>query len=536
MASIRRATGTLLWLPLCLGLAGSGAPDTYIRTDEPGTTICAGVSDQEPSGRYDLHIRGGLVIDGSGSPARRVDILVRDDTIAWIGEEVPGDLDADRIIDASGMYVTPGFIDAHTHGDPFSTPDFENFLAMGVTTISLGQDGSSPGGADIDGWMRRVDELDLGLNIVLYVGHGTVRSLAGVELGRTATTSETEEMARLIGEAMDAGCFGLSTGLEYRPGWFAELNELVGIALPIAEYGGLVMSHVRNEDDDAIEASINELIAQGAGSGSAVHISHIKVVYGAGEGRAEEVLGFMEEGRRQGVKVTADIYPYLASYTGIGIVFPDWALAPNDYRSVVADRRAELAAYLRERVKKRNGPEATLFGSGRWSGRTLFEAAAELGKPFEDVLIDDIGPGGAGAAYFVMDAALQDRLLIDPSIMISTDGSPGMRHPRGYGAFARIIRKYVMEQGVVSLEEAVRKMSGLTAATIGLDRLERGLLKEGYAADILIFDPESVLDHATFEHPHRLATGFTHIIVNGRIVREYGEMTGEQSGRMLRRR
>jgi len=355
-------------------------------------------------------------------------------------------------------------------------------------------------------------------------------------LGRTASVSEIADMARLIGEAMDAGCFGLSTGLEYRPGWFAEQDELVGIAVPVAEQGGLVMSHIRNEDEDAIETSINELIAQGAGSGSAVHIAHIKVVYGRGEGGADKILGFMEEGRRHGVKVTADIYPYLASYTGIGIVFPDWALAPNDYRTVVEERRAELAVFLRERVTKRNGPEATLFGSGRWSGWTLAEVAAELGKPFEDVLIDDIGPGGPGAAYFVMDADLQDRLLLDPRIMISTDGSPEMRHPRGYGAFARIIRKYVVEQEVLSLEQAVHKMSGLSAATIGLDRLERGLLKEGYAADILVFDPESVLDHATFEQPHRLATGFTHVIVNGQIVREYGDMTNERSGRMLRRR
>ncbi|MFC1629382.1 amidohydrolase family protein [Gemmatimonadota bacterium] len=536
MTSIRRAKGTLLWLPLCFVLIGAGAHGIGMHAEIPVIQLSSGASDQEPSGRYDLHLRGGWIIDGTGSPARRADILVRDDRIAWIGVEVPGDLSVERIIDASGMYITPGFIDAHTHGDPFSTPDFENFLAMGVTTISLGQDGSSPGRADIEGWMRRVDDLDLGLNIVLYVGHGTVRRLAGVELGRTATDSETEAMASLIGEAMDAGCFGLSTGLEYRPGWFAEQDELVGIALPVAVQGGLVMSHVRNEDEDAIHASIDELIAQGAGSGSAVHIAHIKVVYGAGQGRAEEVLGFMEEGRRQGVNVTADIYPYLASYTGISIVFPDWALAPNDYRTVVADRRAELAVYLRERVMKRNGPGATLFGTGEWSGRTLLEVAADLGKPFEDVLIDDIGPGGAGAAYFVMDADLQDRLLLDPRIMISTDGSPEMRHPRGYGAFARIIRKYVVEQKMLKLEEAVYKMSGLTAATIGLDRLDRGLLKEGYAADIIIFDPVSVLDHATFEQPHRFATGFTHVIVNGRIVRESGEMTDERSGRMLRHR
>jgi len=343
-------------------------------------------------------------------------------------------------------------------------------------------------------------------------------------------------MAELVESAMGAGCFGLSSGLEYRPGWFADRAELSGIGRPVARNGGLVMSHIRNEDDDAIRGALDELLTQGRDSGCAVHVAHIKVVHGSGAARAEEILRQLAGARRQGVSVTADIYPYLASYTGISIVFPDWALPPHDYEQVATARRDDLAEYLRQRVSKRNGPEATLLGTGPWTGKTLAEVARELDKPFEDVLIDDLGPGGTSAAYFTMEAGLQERLLIDPSIMISTDGSPTMRHPRGYGAFAKVIREYVVEKGLLNLETAVWKMTGLTAVTIGLEEMGRGMLKEGYAADILIFDPGRIRDNATFEEPHRLATGYSQIIVNGLVARENGRATGERGGRMLRRR
>jgi N-acyl-D-amino-acid deacylase len=243
----------------------------------------------------------------------------------------------------------------------------------------------------------------------------------------------------------------------------------------------------------------------------------------------------MQAARTAGLRVTADIYPYNASYTGIGIVFPDWAKPPQDYAQVVKVRRAELAEHLRCRVTSRNGPGATLFGTDPWTGRTLAEVAAELGKPFEDVLIDEIGPDGASAAYFVMDAALQERLLVDPHVMICSDGSPTMQHPRGHGAFARVIRKFVVERKLLTLEEAVHKMTGLAAATIGLERIKRGRLAEGYAADLLVFDPQQVRDNATYRQPHQLATGFAWVIVNGQIARENGKATGVRAGLVLKR-
>jgi N-acyl-D-aspartate/D-glutamate deacylase len=480
-----------------------------------------------------IWIRGGQVIDGTGAPRRTADVLIEGGRIAAIGEIDAGRAAGAQIIDAAGMVVTPGFIDPHAHGDPLESPSLENFLAMGVTTICLGQDGESA--ENIVDWMAAVEKTGPGTNIATFVGHGTIRKLAGVGLQRNPSKRQIARMQTLVREAMHRGCLGLTTGLEYQPGSFADVNELIALARPVAQAGGLVMSHLRSEDDDAIEAALDELFAQCAESGCPAHISHIKVVYGHGAARAERILAQMAAARSQGRRVTADIYPYTASFTGIGIVFPAWAKPPHDYAEVVQTRRAELADHLRRRVTLRNGPKATLLGTDPWSGKTLADVAADLGKPFEDVLIDEIGPSGAQAAYFVMDAELQERLLADPYVMISSDASPTMRHPRGYGAFARVIREYVVERGLLSLEEAVRKMTDLPARTTGLARRQRGRLAPGHAADVLVFDPNAVRDNATYADPHIPASGFAWVIVNGRVARERDRATGVRAGRMLRR-
>jgi N-acyl-D-aspartate/D-glutamate deacylase len=477
-------------------------------------------------------IHGGTVIDGTGAPGRAADVLIRGDTIAKIGAIDKRAVPDARLIDATSKVVTPGFIDAHSHGDPFADHLGENFLAMGVTTICLGQDGSSP--ERLPAWMEKLEKQGAGTNVAMFVGHGTVRDLAGVGLQRDPSPKQIAAMQKLVRDAMRAGCFGLSTGLEYQPGSFAELGELVALAKPVAAAGGIVMSHLRSEDDDAIAAALHELLEQGRLSGCPVHVSHIKVTYGKGAGRAEELLDRLQAARAAGQTVTADIYPYTASFTGINIVFPDWAKPPHDFAEVVRTRRAELEDYLRRRVALRNGPEATLLGTGPWAGKTLAAVAKERDKPFEKVLIDDIGLGGAQAAYFVMDDALQERLLVDPHVMICSDGSATARHPRGHGSFARIIEEFVLEREALSLEEAVYKMSGLTAETIGLAAQRRGRLAEGWAADVLVFDPEQVRARATFEQPHQLATGFDWVIVNGEPVRVNERLTGQRAGRLLR--
>lgn len=482
---------------------------------------------------YDIIIKNGTVIDGTGTPGFIADVLVKGQSITLISNTQSTSLKASKTIDATGKVVTPGFIDNHAHGNPLETPEFRNFSAMGVTTIFLGQDGASP--ANISEWMDKVEAEKTAINIGTYIGHGAVRNQSGVKLDLNPSYWERRKMAALVDKGLKSGCFGLSTGLEYQPGSFSKLNELIAIAKPVGKRGGLVTSHMRNEDDKAIQQSIAELINQGTGAGCAVNISHLKVVYGQGAERAEAILKQMEEAREQGITITADIYPYQASYTGIGIVFPDWAKPPHNYDEIVASRRDELAGYLRNRVLMRHGPEATLLGTAPWAGLTLAQVAAELNKPFEEVLIDDVGPQGASAAYFVMDLELQDRLFLDPFTMACSDGSPSMRHPRGYGSFAKVIRYYVNEKHLLNLEQAIHKMTGLPAKTVGLIELKRGLLQPGFAADILIFDPNSIIDKASFESPHELAEGFDWVIVNGRIVRAEGAFTGEYPGKMLRK-
>ncbi|MCP3916362.1 MAG: amidohydrolase family protein [bacterium] len=472
----------------------------------------------EDESAYDVLIRGGTVIDGTGTAGRRADVAIRGDTVARIGDL--GEARATRVIDATGKLVTPGFIDTHAHGDPRATPAFENFLAMGVTTICLGQDGRSPQD-------RSSPASGLGPNLAWFIGHASVRERAGVPAGTPADAEQRARMAGLVEEALAGGCFGLTTGLEYAGGAAADLDELIAIAEPVGRAGGLVMSHLRSEDDERIDAALDELIAQGRGARCAVHVSHIKVVLGQGAGRAEELLARMDAARAAGLSITADLYPYEASYTGIGILFPPWAKVPHDYERVALERRDELAAHLRARVASRKGPAATLLGTEPWTGRTLAEVAQERGEPFEDFLIA-LGPRGASAAYFVMDLDLQERLLLAPHTMVCSDGSPTMHHPRGYGAFAKVIRFYAHERGSLSIEQAVHKMTGLPARTLGLDEQRRGLLREGWAADVLVIDPTGIRDRATFVDPHALAQGFDCVLVNGAFARE-----GARAGRVL---
>jgi N-acyl-D-aspartate/D-glutamate deacylase len=234
------------------------------------------------------------------------------------------------------------------------------------------------------------------------------------------------------------------------------------------------------------------------------------------------------------------VYPYSASFTGIGIVFPNW-VTPGNFEEIKETRRDELEEYLRNRIAKRNGPEATLFGTAPWAGMTLAEVADSLDKPFEDVLIDEIGPNGASAAYFVMNEEVMKRFLQDPHVMVSSDGSPTMRHPRAYGSFAKIIDNYVNEESILTLEEAIHKMTGLPAETLGLSdpnqvEIPRGLIREGFAADLLIFDPKNVQDVADFENPHQYAEGFDWVFVNGQAVIEEEERNEVRPAGMIRKR
>ena len=472
---------------------------------------------------YDLLITNASIIDGSGSLAADGHILVHDGMIVRAGDFDISEIRAVKTIDAAGRTVTPGFVDVHSRGVPQETPRFDNFLSMGVTTITLGLIGRSPGEGRVGEWMDEVDAVGTGPNVVHFTGHSTLRNLVDAPRRSNPGEEYIARMKEILEASMEAGSFGISFGLEFDPASYADQNELVKLARRAGEHGGMVIGHVRSEDDNRIEEAIQEMLDVAQEAGTDLNISHLKIVYANDTVRAEDVLSLMNDARDAGLTVTADLYPYVASFTTIGIVFPEWARPPNDFDDVVEERRDELAEYLRNRITLRNGPEATLFGTEPWTGMTLAEVSEELGKPFEDVLIEDIGPEGASAAYFVMNEEVMQRFLVDPYVMVSSDGGPEMRHPRGYGSFAKIIRKYVNELNLLGLEEAVHKMSGLPAETLGLSdpaRVEvpRGLIREGFAADLLIFDPDRICDTATFENPHAYAEGFEWVFVNGRPV------------------
>jgi N-acyl-D-aspartate/D-glutamate deacylase len=500
-------------------------------------------ADPLANGPYDLWIAGGTVVDGTGEPGVLADILVRDGRIEFVGPlgpEAAAAIEASERFDAAGLVVAPGFIDAHAHGAPLEDPAFHNFLAMGVTTVVLGQDGGSPEATAFASHLDTVDAARPGVNVAYLVGHGTVRTESGVGFSDPGPEG-LERMAGLVEVGLHAGAFGLSTGLEYDLGSRADLSELTAIAVPVAAHDAVVVSHMRTEDADRVDAALDELIEQGRQSGARVQASHLKIVLESDPAQATALLERMDAARSEGVAVTADVYPYTASYTGIGILFPEWARAPNDYEAVVRERRVELAGHLRRRVESRNGPDATLFGSGEYAGRTLAEVAAEQGRPFEEVLIE-LGPEGASAAYFVMDAGVVRALLADAHTVVSSDGSPSMLHPRGYGSFARVIRHFVVEDGVLSIEEAVRKMTGQTARNYRMDDpavvdVPRGQVREGWAADLVAFDPAEVRDVAAFDDPHQLAEGMQAVWVGGEFALRYGTpLPGPGHGVALRAR
>ncbi|MFQ3198285.1 MAG: N-acyl-D-amino-acid deacylase, partial [Paraglaciecola sp.] len=293
--------------------------------------------------QIDILIEGGRVLDGLGNEATAADVVIVGDTIVYVGETHFSASDRDtrvkQYIDATGRIVSPGFIDLHSHGDPIETPAFENFLAMGVTTITLGQDGESPETADLAAWLDNVATQRIGTNLAMFVGHGTLRTVSGIDRMAIPSTQDMANMLTLLNDTL-AYTFGMSTGLEYNPGLNAQASEMQALAKVVGERDRMIMSHMRNEDDDKLKASIDELLAQG--KFARVHIAHLKSVYGKGSERADEILTWLAEARESGIEVTADIYPYNASYAGVALLFPVWAKSAEQFQLAKSERRAEL--------------------------------------------------------------------------------------------------------------------------------------------------------------------------------------------------
>ena len=485
----------------------------------------------------DMLIRGGRVLDGTGRPTRVADVGITDGRITLVGDG--RDWSARRLIDAHDRVVAPGFIDPHAHGDPLQDTSFANFVTMGVTTITLGQDGETPGyhhapdpkpSLELAAWEAAAGQR-LELNIAPLVGHGSLRWRAGVGLAAIPTAAQLATMQALLDADLGRGAFGMSSGLEYVPGVYSETPELVALARTVGARRGVVMSHMRSEDDDRIEAAIDELVAQGRYAH--VHISHLKIVLGHGIERGRAVLGRIARARAAGVDLTVDVYPYNGGYADISLVFPLWAKTVEQLAAARQTRGAELDAFVRARIEKRNGPGAVLIAEGAHAGRTLAQAAAEADKPFWRFAIEDLGANGPNCAHFTQDEAVQDLFVASPLVAISTDGAPWIAHPRSWGTYPKVLGELVRDRKLLTLEAAVHKMTGYAARCVGLR--DRGRLAPGLAADVVVFDPATIAARATWTQPREPAAGIDWVIVNGAIALADGTPTAERAGRILTR-
>src|SRR5262245_42243662 len=497
---------------------------------------------------YDILIRNARIVDGTGNAWYRAELAVKDGRIAAIGRL--GDASAARVIDAQERVVAPGFIDAHTHveGNVERNPRGDNFLLDGVTTVITGNCGSSQ--LNLAAWFDKLDKLGLGINVASLVGHNSVRREVMGAANRLATPEEIRKMQSLIDRAMREGAVGFSTGLEYIPGTYSNTAEVVALAKAAAAHGGVYTSHMRDEGIREI-AAITEAVNVGKEAGMPVEISHLKIDRRSVWGASEKSLELIEKFRREGVDVVADQYPYDRAATNLGIRLPSWALADGKIKERIADPATrqkiagEMTKYLAEMVE----PEYNFATVARFSpntayeGKTIPEISAMKGKPAGpdgqiETIFDLMEAGGASMTYRLMDEKDIERIMKYPFTAIASDGGVtamgvGNPHPRSYGTNARVLGEYVRVRGVLGLEDAIRRMTSLPARTFGLK--DRGLLREGMAADLVVFDPTKVEDKATYAKPHQYSQGFDFVAVNGKLVVDEGKLTAARPGRALRR-
>lgn len=499
---------------------------------------------------YDLIIRNGKIIDGTGNSWFYGDIGVTDGKIVRIGnlKEATGAQD----IDAKGLIVAPGFIDVHTHieGSEIRIPTAGNFIHDGVTSVITGNCGGSS--SDIADYFRKIDSVKTSINIATLIGHNTVRRAVMGESQRDPTADEQKQMEELVAKSMREGAVGLSTGLIYVPGTYAKTEEVVGLAKASARYGGVYASHIRSEGDHVTEA-IDEAIGIGEAANMPVEISHFKVTYKPNWGRSTQTLQQVENARLRGVDVTIDQYPYVASSTTLSTTVPSWVFSGG--RDSVQWRLNDPASRLKikkEMVetlksKKINSYSYALIAryepDSSYNGKTITEVNKLKGrkpKPMNEAetILDLIGSTErVQMVYFSMNEEDLRRIMQYPFNMFASDAGiarygTNMPHPRAYGTNARVLGMYVRDLKILRLEEAIRRMTSLPATKFNLR--DRGLLREGMAADIVIFDEQQVGDRATFEKPHAYSVGFEYIIVNGQVTAEKGKHTGVRNGVVLK--
>ncbi len=509
------------------------------------------VSSRVHAQRYDIVIRNGRVIDGTGNPWIRADVGIKDGRISTIG---PIDAaNATRTIDASGLIVAPGFIDVHTHveGSLNAQPEAPNFTYDGVTTIITGNCGGSS--ANLQAYFDTLRRQGMSVNVGSLIGHNTVRMKVMKLAFREPTAREQANMEGLVEQAMRDGAVGLSTGLIYTPGTYARTAEVVNLAKVAARYGGIYASHIRNEGQN-VKQAVAEAIQISREAGIPVEISHFKVASKPLWGKSTETVELVEAARREGLDVTVDQYPYTASSTSLASIVPTWALADGDSAVLARFRdpamrakiRTEMLDGLKKNLRKNYEyavvavykPDSTLNGLSistinKQMGRKQ-TAATEA-----DLILDLMERATLNRiqmVYHTMAETDVETILRYPNTMIASDAGvaklgSGMPHPRAYGTNARVLGRYVRERHVIPLEEAIRRMTSLPAQRFRLT--DRGLLRPGYAADLVLFDEKTVSDQATYDQPHAYTTGIPWVLVNGIPVVENGQHTGQRPGQLL---
>ena len=497
---------------------------------------------------YDLLITNARIVDGSGNPWFHADVAIKDGRIARVGRLSRET--ASRTIDARGQILAPGFIDVHTHVESiYSLPAAENFVRMGVTTLVTGNCGTST--TDVAEFLGRIKDKPLAVNLATLIAHGSVRRRV-IGLGdRAPTPEELKQMESVVEQAMKDGAVGLSTGLIYVPGIYAKTDEIVALARVAARYGGLYATHMRNEGDQVADA-IRESIQIGEQAGLPVEISHFKISNKKLWGQSPMTLGLVRDARARGLQVTVDQYAYTASSTSLDSRLPSWLRAGGlqESKKRLADKATRERAIndTKDALKKSGFKDysfavvASYDPDKSFNGKSIAEITKQV-KGKSDVtsqieqMLDMYEAGGAGMIYHGMDEGDVKRIMQEPFTMIASDSGvrqvdESVPHPRGYGNNARVLGHYVRELKLISLEDAIRKMTSLPAQTFGFH--DRGLIREGFAADLVIFDENTIADQATFDKPHQFPVGISYVIVNGAPVFESNQMTAARPGVALR--
>jgi len=497
---------------------------------------------------YDLLIRNARVIDGSGNPWYLADIGVKSGKIAAIGKLISAT--ADRTIDAANRVVTPGFIDVHTHVEDLEKlPRADNYLLDGVTSLVSGNCGGSK--ADLSVWFAALEKQGIGPNLASLYGHNTVRREVMGDANRPATPDEIVKMQALVEKAMLDGAVGFSTGLIYIPGTYSNTEEVVALGKAAAKHGGVYASHMRDEGTNVLKA-IDEAVTVGKEAGMRVQLSHFKIDNKRIWGASDKSLALVEKYRKEGVDVVVDQYPYDHSSTNLGITLPSWALA--DGAAAIRERinspesRGRIVKDMKQMISDKGWKSyeyaivATFKPDTTYEGKTISEINLMKGRPATvdaeiDTILDLIVAGGAQMVYHSMGDEDVERILRYPNTAIASDGGVqqpgvGMPHPRSYATNSRVLAEFVRRRNVITLEDAIRRMTSLPARTFGFR--DRGQVREGLAADLLIFDPAKIEDKATFPKPHQYTEGFDFVLVNGMPIVEDGKLNDTRPGKILR--